>query len=133
MKSYEKPIAIAMGEAEGIYAASGPAGIGTTNVSDTVSNKDFTYRLSQTNAWEGHKQYNIWLMNNTDKEVKSITVTVNVSGTVSSISGNVTGTPNGDHADITFNNYGNGMSIGANTTVGPLYMEVTGSGDFSLE
>jgi hypothetical protein len=59
-----------------------------------------------------------------------MSVTLTVSGKVTSIGGNVSGEINGSTATVTFNNYGNGFE--ANSTVGPIYMAVTGDGNFSL-
>ena len=117
--SYQKPLVLSNEDlAEGIYAASGTPAASAT------------YTLTQTNAWDGNKQYNITFTNNSNQQLDSITVTVNVSGNVTGISGNVSGVINGNTADITFNNYGNGIEAGA--TIGPVYMAVTGTGEFSL-
>ena len=120
---YNKPLILTNDDmAEGVYAASGnPASSGSS------------YSLSLRNAddWNGVKDYDITFINNTSNAMSSITVTVKVNGTVTSIGGNVTGVINGTTADVTFNNYGNGIE--ANGTYGNIWMKVTGTGDFSLE
>ena len=119
--AYEKPIVLTTDDlAEGVYAASGASESGGA-----------TYTLKQTNAWDGNKQYDITFTNNSNEKVGSVTVTLKANGNVSSIGGNVSGTVSGSTASVTFNNYGNGIE--ANATVGPIYMLVTGNGDFSLE
>ena len=112
---YKKPVILTNNDlAEGVYAASG-----------SVSSGSSTYTLKQTNAWDGNKQYDITFTNNADHKLSCVTVEMKVRGTVTSIGGNVSGIVNGSTASITFNNYCNGIE--ANTTVGPIYMAVTGS------
>ena len=136
MAKYEKPVAIVTNEiSEGIYAASGAA---VDSVTDSTTNQETSssgnssasYSLKQTNAWDGNKQYDITLTNQSDKKVDSITVTVDVVGNVTSIGGNVTGTVKGNKATITSNNYGNGFAANTSAT---FYMAVTGTGEFSLK
>ena len=117
------------GLAEDVYAASGDAADNTSQAGNSSSQAN-GYSLEQTNAWEGNKQYNITLTNDSDKHVDSVSVTVKVKGTVTSIVGNVSGTVSGSKATITCNNYGNGFAAHAS---GTFYMAVTGSGEFSLE
>lgn len=120
---YEKPIVLLQNDlAEGVYAASG---------APVTSDSGATYTLAQTNAWDGNKQYNITFTNHSSEKVDSVTVMLNVHGNVTSIGGNVSGAVNGNTAVVTFSNYGNGIEGGA--TVGPIYMAVTGTGDFSLD
>ena len=123
---YQKPEVIGNQEtAEGVFMASG------TQAGAPEERPAVDYGLSQTNAWDGNKQYDITFTNNSDEKVDAVSVTVKVNGNVTSIGGNVSGQINGATATITFNNYGNG--IDAKTTVGPIYVAVTGTGDFSIE
>ena len=122
--AYRKPLLFRVGDlAEGVYAASGDDGISPQ--------PNAKYTLVQTNAWDGNKQYNITFTNLTDEKVDAVRVDLKANGVVSTVSGNVTGVVEGNVVHITFNNYGNGIDAGA--TVGPIYMAVTGTGDFSLE
>lgn len=128
MASYEKPAIIVNNElSEGIYAASGAV---SDSSADQTTGSSASYTLEQTGAWDGNKNYNITLTNNSDKHVKELSVTVTVNGTVNSIGGNVSGTVNGTSAVITCDNYKQGF--GANAS-GTFYMSVSGSGDFSLK
>ena len=123
--AYRKPLLFRVGDlAEGVYAASGD--VAAQEVGGSAS-----YVLKQTNAWDGNKQYDITFTNHLDHKVDSVTVEAKAKGHVSSIGGNVSGVVEGDKARITFNNYGIGIEAG--DTVGPIYMAVTGEGDFSLE
>lgn len=127
--SYQKPLVMMNDDlAEGVYAASGTVEDGTQGAGTGPA---ASYTLQQTNAWDGNKQYDITFTNKKNEQVPSVTVTLKVKGSVTSIGGNVSGSVNGSTATITFNNYGNGIE--ANATVGPIYMAVTGTGDFSLE
>lgn len=128
--AYEKPVILGNDMlAEGVYTASGDTADNTEQTGGSTSQAG-SYTLTQTNAWEGNKQYNITLTNKSDKPVDSVSVTVAVKGNVTSIGGNVSGTVNGSTAAISSNNYGNGFK--ANESV-KFYMAVTGTGDFSLE
>lgn len=106
--------------AEGVYAASGAA-----------VKKDITYSLDRCDAWDGNKNYYFSITNNSSKKVDSVTLTFKVNGTVNSIGGNVSGSVNGSTATVTYDNYGHGFE--ANSTVGNIYMHVTGVDPFSLE
>ena len=137
---YQRPLIIRLPDlAEGIYAFSGDVYEEqleqfVSENSDTPSQNSgagASYRLAQTNAWDGNRQYDFFFTNNSDQKVDSLTVTVSCNGTVTSIGGNVSGNVNGDTADITFNNFGNGIEGGA--TVGPIYVLVTGQGDFGIQ
>lgn len=127
--TYEKPVILENDMlAEGVYTASGDVA-DNTDQSGSSSSQSGNYTLKQTNAWDGNKQYDITLTNNSDKFVDSVSVTVAVKGNVTSIGGNVSGTINGSTATITSNNYGNGFKANESVT---FYMAITGSGDFSL-
>lgn len=128
MFNYEKPIVLdSDAVAEGVFMASGENG---PSQEDTTPQESADYSLNQTNAWEGNKQYDITLTNKSSQPVDSITVTLKATGTVTSVSGNVTGTVNGDTVTITCNNYGNGFAAGASST---FYMQVSGTGDFAIK
>lgn len=130
---YQKPMALMNDDlAEGVYTASGLGEFvepGSSSSSETSSQKPYT--LTLTNAWDGNKQYDITFTNSSSEKVDSVSVTLKVIGTVTSIGGNVSGTINGNTAVVTFNNYGNGIE--GDATVGPIYMAITGTGEFGLE
>lgn len=131
--TYEKPVVLANDEtAEGVYAASGAASADNAGngAADNASNQAGSYSLKQTNAWDGNKQYDITLKNDSDEHVDSVSVVLSVKGDVKTIGGNVSGTVSGTKAAVTSNNYGNGFDAHTSVT---FYMAVTGTGDFSLE
>jgi hypothetical protein len=125
MRTYEKPMILANEElAEGVYAASGDTAVstGSANVS---------YSLKDRAAWDGNRQYDIYLTNNSSETVHNASVTVSVNGTVTSITGyNLSVVRNGDKAVITYSDDDHG--IAANTTTGAFTLWLTGQGDFSL-
>ena len=122
MSDYERPLVIAADDlAEGVFMSSG----------GTAGKSEASYTLKQTNAWDGNKQYDMMFTNNLDKKVDSVTVTVSCHGKVNSIGGNVSGVIQGDTAQVTFNNYNNGIE--AKATLGPIYVLVTGEGDFGIQ
>ena len=128
---YKKPVVMRFDSLhEGVYAYSGEEYEAPFVAEEPVEIRA-SYKLVQTNAWDGNKQYDFIFTNESSENVESVTVTVRCNGTVTSIGGNVSGTIHGDTAEVMFNNYGNGIE--ANTTVGPVYVAVTGEGDFSLE
>ena len=118
---YTKPVLLRNEDmAEGVYAASG----------DPVSQLS-SYDLQLKSSWEGNKNYDISFTNNSSEKVDSITVTLKLIGNVTGIDGNVTAVINGNTATVSFDNYKNGIE--ANSTTAPIYMHVTGTGDFSVE
>ncbi len=117
-----KPLVSAyLGVSEGVFAASGDS---------SGSGEGVTYTVNQTNAWDGHKQYDIYVTNNTSEKLDSVTVEIPVSGDVTYIGGNWnTAVVSGSVALLTSNNWGNGINAGDTIQV---YTEVMGNGDFSL-
>lgn len=106
---------------EGVYADSG-----------TPAMTETSYQLKMYNSWPGGKSYKIAITNNSAKTVDSVTVTLKVNGTVTGISSwNVSVTLSGSTAKVTFNNYGNKLE--PYKTYGELDMQVSGTGEFSLE
>ncbi len=128
---YKKPIILHAELFEGVYAESGYEEVVNDIPAAADEVESDSYTLTQTNAWDGNKQYDISLYNNSDQRVGAIVAVVKVIGTVTSIGGNVTGIVQGDSARIIFNNYGN--MIEPHTQYGPVYMAVTGEGEFGLE
>lgn len=137
---YQKPFVLKLEDlAEGIYAMSGDVyeeqldEFVSENASAPSQNSESSagYELTPSETWDGNRKYDMKFTNNSSEKVDSITVTVSCYGTVTSIGGNVSGVVNGDTAEITFNNYGNG--INANETVGPTYVLVTGVGEFGIQ
>lgn len=137
---YRKPELIQFDDlAEGIYAFSGDVyeeQLEEFVAEETAPSAEPTaggasYSLVLTNAWDGNKQYDIIFTNESSEQVDAVSVTVSCVGTVTSIGGNVSAALNGDTAEITFNNYGNG--IPANSSTEPVYVLVTGDGDFRIE
>jgi len=123
MSKYEKPSVMELDSvSEGVYMASGAG-----SESDSSS---FSYSLNTTAAWDGHRNYDITLKNNTGSKVDSITVKVKKNGNVTSVGGGVTGAIEGDYVTITSNNWGNGFEAGTSAS---FYVAVTGTGEFSLE
>ena len=126
---YIKPIVIKNTELfEGVYVYSGDP-----VVDGNIDAPSVTYSLGETHRddWNHVKDYRITFTNNSDQTLSSITASVKVNGTITSIGGNVSGIVYGDHADITFYNYGN--AIAPHSEVVCDYVHVTGTGDFSLE
>lgn len=141
MKVYEKPVILESNDlSEGVFTASGyisdavpeaTAGTGEVPTPETGGASAGSYTLNQTNAWDGFKQYDLSVTNNTDQDMTEISVIVGCEGTVTQIVGNVTGVVNGDGtATLTFNNYGNG--IAAYGTYNNIYLQVAGQGEFCL-
>ena len=142
MKAYEKPLILKSDDlSEGVFTASGyisdavptEATAGTGEVETPVTGTAASsYTLTETNSWDGNKQYAMTFTNNSDQDLPEISVIVSCIGTVTSIGGNVTGTLNGDNtATITFNNYGNG--IARNGTYPDIYVAITGEGKFGIQ
>ncbi len=91
----------------------------------------YTYSLAKTNAWDGHVQYNVRFINNTDSKVNSISVSIPYYGNVTSVGGNANSyTISGDYITLTFNNWGNG--INAHSQTDNINIELVGSGTFGF-
>ena len=139
---YQKPVIIKLKDlAEGIYAFSGDVYeeqlqefVADEPTSDVQSSGgSISYSVELAGAWDGNKNYDLTITNNTEETITSATITVHLIGTVNSIDGNVSASINGDTAEITFNNGGNWFQLGPNSSVGPIYVHVTGSGEFRIE
>ena len=119
-RRYERPWVVSSSDyAEGVFAASGDESI-----------SGISYTVKQTNAWDGNRQYDITVTNNTSRDVAEVVIAVPVYGDVSYVGGNWNSAVLEDSSvTLTFDNWKNGIRAGGSVTV---YTHVVGSGDFSI-
>ncbi len=106
--------------------------VGGDSSAEPLDEAPASYSFSVTGAWEGNINYNLHLINDSDRPARCLVATIPYTGIINSVDGETSTTINGDNTlTVRFSNYGN--LVQPHETTKDLYMHVMGTGEFGLQ